>query len=233
MQSLAEASPMSPISQSTIFTDRPIPAPAAPIRLAFWSHPAFRAAAALFLVALAGIFYYASNTSAASASPIQQDALLAMIETHDQCCAGQHEQHQEPELPAPTPTLVLDRTVVGRTLAQKLNQAVWVPDLSAEGWQLAAAAICRVGAKPSAHLIYAKGQNKLSVFTMSGEGCTSKEGACGQELRDHVIAGVAKGGAVQCIVAHCPQKSIKQDDVNNLLSAHENEVIALATPPQP
>ena len=232
MRSLSDSSPMSPISQSTIFTDRPIPA-AAPIRLAFWSQPAFRAAAALFLVALAGIFYYASNTSAASASPIQQDALLAMIDTHDHCCAAEHEQHQEPELPTPTPTLALDRTVVGRTLAQKLKQAIWVPDLSAEGWQLAGAAICTVGARQSAHLIYKRGDHKLSVFSMSGEGCSGKEGACGQELRDHVIAGVAKGGAVHCIVAHCPEKSIKQDHVNKILKDHENEVIALATPSQP
>ena len=109
MRSLADSSPLAPISQSTVLTDSPIPA-AAPIRLAFWSQPAFRAAAAVFLVALAGIFYYASNTSTASAAPIQQDALLAMIQTHDQCCAGEHD-HQEPELPTPTPTLVMDPPV--------------------------------------------------------------------------------------------------------------------------
>src|SRR5687768_5780273 len=84
MRSLADSSPMSPISQSTVFTDRPIPAAAARMRFSFWTQPAFRAAAALFLVALAGIFYYASDTSAAS--PIRQDALLAMIDTHDHCC---------------------------------------------------------------------------------------------------------------------------------------------------
>src|SRR5688572_8194665 len=110
MRSLADSSPLSPISQSTVFTDRPIPPP--PLRIPFWSQASFRAAAAMFLVALVGIFYYASNTSAAS--PIQHAALLAMVQTHDQCC-GEHE-HLEPSLPNST----LDRTLVGRTLAEKL-----------------------------------------------------------------------------------------------------------------
>lgn len=227
MRSLAESSPMSPISPSTIFTDRPVAPPPAPLRIAFWSAPAFRAAAAVFLVTLVGIFYYASNTSAAS--PIQQDALLAMIQTHDQCCAGDHDDHQEHGTPAPT---ALDRTAVGTRLAEELQQAVWVPDLTKQGWQLTGAAICTVGAKKSAHLIYARGENKLSVFSMSGEGCSSKEGACGEELQDHVIAGVSKGGAVHCVVAYCPEKSIKQDDVTKMLQNHEGEVITVAAATQ-
>jgi hypothetical protein len=222
MRSLADASPLSPISQSTVFTDRPIPP--APLRIPFWSQPSFRAAAAMFVVAFIGIIYYASNTSAAS--PIQHAALVAMVQTHDQCC-GEHE-HLQPSLP----NSKLDKRLVGKTLADELQQTVWVPDFAVEGWELASAAICTVGAKKSAHLIYAKGDYKLSVFSMSGEGCSSKDGACGQEVQDHVIAGVARGGAVHCIVAHCPKKSIKQEHMDKLLRDHEGEVItyAMATP---
>ena len=223
MRSLAEASPLSPLSQSTIFTDRPIQPP--PIRQHFWSFPSFRAAAAVFLVALAGLTWFAVNTSA---SPIQQDALLAMIQTHDHCCGDEHQDdHQLPGVPT------TDLALVGRTLGKELNQPVWVPDLSEEGWQLASAAICTVGAKKSSHLIYQKGQNKLSVFSMSGQGCSSKDGACGRELQSHVIAGLARGGSVHCVVGYCPEGKIKQEDVNKILRDHESElVVASATEPE-
>lgn len=179
------------------------------------------AAAALILVALTGLILRASYEQR---HPVGDKTLLAMVKTHDGCCRNNN-PHQRPGVPQNNFVLM------GQTLASKLNEPVLATNLD-NGWIFVGAAICPVDGKQSAHLVYRRNNQWLSVFSLPASSCDKvRDGAFGGErINDHMIAGFAYTGGVYCMVGSCPKKDLQLEEIQQLLRKHQRDLIG--PPPQ-
>jgi anti-sigma factor RsiW len=176
-----------------------------------------RAAAAIIVVGLAGLIIrvaYERN------HPVGGQTLLAMVKTHDFCCRdGNPHQHRD----IPQASFVL----MGQTLAGRIKEPVLAADMG-DGWKFVGAAMCAVNGKPSAHLVYRRNGQWLSIFSIPAASCDNvREGAIGGEkINDHMIAGFAQTGGVYCIVGSCPKKGLQLEEIQQLLRKHQGDLIA-------
>jgi hypothetical protein len=173
------------------------------------------AAAAVIVVGLAGLIWRVSDERE---YPVGQNTLLAMVKTHDFCCRFGR-QHRHSDIPQN------NFVAMGQTMAGKIKEPVLAAQL--EGWTFVGAAICPVGDKSSAHLIYNRNGQWLSVFSMPASSCeTVHQGVFGGEkLNDHMIAGFAQTGGVYCMVGSCPQKNLRLDEIEQLLKKHKGDLV--------
>jgi len=175
------------------------------------------AAAAVILVGLTGLILRASYERS---HPVGGQTLLAMVNTHDFCCRSGN-PHQRPGIPQNNFVLM------GQTLASKINEPVLAAEMD-NGWKFVGAAMCPVNGKPSAHLVYRRNGQWLSIFSIPASSCEKvRDGAFGgQQINDHMIAGFARTGGVYCMVGSCPQKNLQLDEIQQLLKKHQGDLIA-------
>ena len=175
------------------------------------------AAAAVILVGLTGLILRASYERS---HPVGGQTLLAMVKTHDFCCRSGN-PHQRPGIPQNNFVLM------GQTLASKINEPVLAAEMD-NGWKFVGAAMCPVNGKPSAHLVYRRNGQWLSIFSIPASSCEKvRDGAFGgQQINDHMIAGFARTGGVYCMVGSCPQKNLQLDEIQQLLKKHQGDLIA-------
>jgi hypothetical protein len=205
-----------------------LPAQSPPAARPFiWSFTAARlAVAALLLVGIATALLVYRNTRPTPPPSINEATLAAMVQTHDECC---HHEHRDERLPQES------FAALGKAIADELNEPILSADLSKDGWSFEGAAICSVRNKRAAHMIFARGEQRLSVFSVPASTCGSvKEGSSYRgRIRDHVVVGTTRKGGVHCIVAHCPGNTIKLEEVADLLERHQGEIVASADPVNP
>jgi anti-sigma factor RsiW len=187
-------------------------------RLAIGRRPAFRlAAAAVAAVAITGLIYYAI-AGGSSHGAIRNDLLLALLQDHDGCSQRAVEM-----------TDGKDEGLVVQTLEQKLHRPILAPNLTRDGWRFEGGSVCRVGGRETAHLVFSRGCQRLSVYSMAAGGCA--DGACStcrQMARNHVVAGLVKMDALYCVIGQCPKGELREQEVEGLLKNHQGEIIQVA-----
>src|SRR5438045_1511070 len=146
------------------------------------------AMAAAILIGLTGLVFEASYERR---HPVGDQTLLAMVKTHDSCCR-ENNPHRRPGIPQDNFALM------GQVLASKIKEPVLAANLEASGWTFVGGANCPVGDHQSAHLVYRRNGQWLSIFSIPASSCDKvREGGFGGEkINDHMVAGFAQTGGV-------------------------------------
>lgn len=187
---------------------------------AWYRRPYVLAAAAAFILAMAGL--YQKVLLQPLDNNFDDRSFLAMIDTHDRCSV---ENHFGSGIPRE------NFTRIGQTLSRELRKSVLAANLVGEGWEFRGAKVCPVGDKVGAHLMFARNQQRLSVFSVPGMGCGEEDGCINSQiLRDHMIAGFTDHGAAYCMVAYCEQRRLSLNEVSTLLERHRRELVATVVP---
>jgi hypothetical protein len=195
-------------------TARTTPSPA------FWRHRAFgwattaAAAAALLIgIALAASerFHPAPATiasavaagtgddAAAPPATFPTDLAGALVRTHDGCLRVHSNDHHLFKA-APKDGV--------RAIAQGMSARLHHPVIAAapvgDGWEFRGAAICPVGNVKSAHLIYARDDAAVSIFSLPASivvsSCPDHQN-CDAAVDGHPMAGFVENGGFFCVVA--------------------------------
>jgi len=161
------------------------------------------AAAAVLLVAVGVVavevrneFFPARPTSVASTPRVMQFPMsfaIEMVRTH-QNCAKLPDHH----LAAGGN----DFDALRDSLSKEEGVKVFAAALG-DDWQFKGAGICKVGDMPAAHLLFVKGDERVSVFSMPFKPDYGDEGGSYSETVDHTaITGFANAGALYCVVGN-------------------------------
>jgi len=160
------------------------------------------AAAALLIVGIGLIFNHLWQP--AEDDPYRLPVAMArdMVAAHDRslALASAH------EIDAPKD----DLNKVRDTLKDKLGHPVLVASLG-NGWTLEGARVARIGETPASQLVFKKGDESVSVFSVSGRAYyASQDGSeYKQTEAGHPIAGFVQKGIVHCVVG---SKGTKLDE---------------------
>ncbi|MBC8107466.1 MAG: anti-sigma factor [Anaerolineae bacterium] len=124
----------------------------------------------------------------------------AMAHQHDVC--SDSNDHQTPGPPK------TDLRLISKKLQEELGFQPLVTMLD-DGWQFAGERICPIGDVRTAHLLFKRGEQSLSIFSIPGKAVYSpQDGAQYQVTVDqHPIAGFVRGTTMYCVVG----KSAKGD----------------------
>jgi hypothetical protein len=122
----------------------------------------------------------------------------SMVATHDQSVALPG--HRLPDDIGST-----DPATIQQKLVEKVGHPVMVA-MPGDGWQFASAGVSEVSRIPAAHLIFTRGDQTLSIFSVPA-GALYQNGSDGnltysQIDRNHEIAGFMYKNAVHCLVAY-------------------------------
>jgi hypothetical protein len=151
---------------------------------------------------------------------VGQVTLAGMVRTHDWCCQKER-AHRNTDITR------ANLELAGKTVASRLKGPVLAAEMG-QGWDFVGAAICPVNGKQSAHLIYYRNGQWLSIFSLSAASCENvRDGTMGGKvIDDHMVAGFAKTGGVYCMVATCPGKKIQLNEIEQLLKQHQGDLVA-------
>ena len=161
------------------------------------------AAAAVVLIAIGVIavevrneFFPAATTSVASVPHVMQFPMsfaIEMVRTHENC-AKLPDHHLA--------AAGSDFDALRDSLSKEEGIKVFAAALG-DDWQFKGAGICRIGDKPAAHLLFARGDERVSVFSMPYSPDYGDEGGSYAETVDHAaITGFANAGALYCVVGN-------------------------------
>jgi hypothetical protein len=143
-------------------------------------------------------------------SPLDRDlpasVAQGMVNRHDLCC-GVPDHHALGGS---------DFALIGRTLSGDLRVPVIATNIN--GWTFAGAAPCPVWGHETAHLLYRKGNDTMSVFSIPAADFDLKydDGAYATQIGNHEIAGFLKNGGLYCVVEQSPDGSISAARVQAL-----------------
>ncbi len=197
---------------------RPTTSPAQQAQQARWRrHPLVGvAAAAVLILGVSLIFNH--FWSGEQTGDYRLPALLAsnMVSTHDDAL-GQAELHQ---LDVPRD----DLNKIRDTLKDKLGHPVLVASLGPE-WKLEGARVAKIGETDAAQLVYTKGADKVSVFSVSGRRYYATQGGTeyAQTEDGHPIAGFVKDGVVHCVVGSKGTK-LREKDLARLRDSVKKQI---------
>lgn len=163
-------------------------------------------AVAATLVLAVGLFHRFENHPGSISLPPALPVALEedLVRRHDSCSREANHQHLKAAKD--------DDAGIARALHAKLNRAVLVFHPQDPGWDFRGAAVCPVGTTPAGHLVFVKGSDSLSIFSLpkslvpgAAEG-TEFSGT----LDQHCIAGFIKDDALFCAVS---SNSISVDEL--------------------
>jgi hypothetical protein len=162
------------------------------------------------------------NTIAVAALPVSLETNL--IRTHDHCC--KLESHQGLRVPKD------DDAAIVAAMHARLNQPVLMFHPADSAWNFRGAAICRVGDTPTGHLVFAKGADALSIFSLPK---SLLPGACeGSEYKatvdQHCIVAFIKDGALFCAVESGPAGTVSVDQLDQMAQGMKPAVSVAAGP---
>ena len=148
-----------------------------------------------------------------------------LIQRHDYCSKLPNHQH----LKVPKD----DDNAIARAMQGRLNnRAVLVFHPQNPAWEFRGASVCPVGTTPSGHLVFVKGHDSLSIFSLPKS--LVPNAADGNEFNQtmdhHYIAGFVKDGALFCAVSTAP---ISMDEIKAMESKVQTTVARLTAPRAP
>jgi hypothetical protein len=141
-----------------------------------------------------------------------------LVVRHDLCCAAGNHQH--------LPVSKNDDAGIAAVLRATLGRAVLVARPFDPGWTFRGAAICPVGTTPAGHLVFARGSDTFSIFSLPHSVAPAlKDGdQFAMTVQSHSIAGFEKDGALFCLVADSPDKTLTSADLLEMRSRMEHDV---------
>jgi hypothetical protein len=180
-----------------------------------WTWPV--AAAAAVVLSFSLFLYYRSAQS------LPETLASGLIATHDACSKSADHQHLT--------VAINDSAGIERELGHKLQRAVLVDHPQDPAWRFLGASICPVNRIDSGHLVFLKGADALSIFSLPKSVLPdAAEGSVYASTVDqHSIVGFVKDGAVFCIVGSGPDASVTLDQLEQMRSSMESKV-ASSTP---
>jgi hypothetical protein len=204
------ASAAEPAPSAADASDRPIP---------LFRRPLYRfAAAAILLIGIGSLAFQIWNTNHPNTPAKYQfsnSLFKGMIATHEARATGAEQTPDTAKTLAEAPKL-----------SQTLNRAVFVADLTKDGWTFDGAGVRGVGQYPAAQLFFTKGNAAISVFSLPASAAPN---AVENSTYDTVfngapIAGYVHSGGLYCIVGSSPDGSLTAGEVKNLLERHKGEL---------
>jgi len=181
----------------------------------FWRHPI--SVAAIFIAGIATVALVWRLAPRAMADKPTHDMLLALVKTHDECCAKP--EHTMPGLRG------RNLKAIGQRISTQLHDPVLAADLGADGWQFKGACICCVADGRGAHMIFFKDDRQISVFSVPAPKCRNAENCMfKEELNGHMLAGFTRKGRLYCMVGYCPRHALPLDEVASLMQKHQDEM---------
>lgn len=170
----------------------------------FWRRGAAIAAAALILIGVGvvltqnrdGTGLFSSAVTDAGASALPADLGVELVRAHDRCVRFHPNDHQLFEA-APRD----DFPAIARLLSAELNHPV-IATAMGHDWEFRGAGICPVGPTQSAHMLYARGDAFVSVFSLPASAFPAHADKvdCDAAVKGHPVAGFAEQGAFYCVV---------------------------------
>jgi hypothetical protein len=163
---------------------------------------------------------------------IPNSLVLEMVRTHDNC--AKLEDHHK--LPGDNPEALREKLTAGSGVAAS------TVNLGGE-WKFKGAGVCQVGDKQAAHLLFARADEFVSVFSMAAtEECGYGSDPYKELVEKHAIAGFRHGDALYCVVASAGKRAMAKEEIDPLLqrlqasvatgcSSHNAMVAAASTPP--
>jgi hypothetical protein len=174
------------------------------------------AAAAVLVISL--VIFEGRNKSSGSTDPgstlvataLPESLEAALIHTHDGCSTVVDHQG----LPVPRN----DDTAIADAMRDRLHQPVLMTHPNEAGWTFRGAAMCPVGGTKSGHLMFARGDERLSVFSLPKTMLPAAvEGSqFAGTFKDHCIVGFVKDGALFCAVETGPAGTISLKHLQQL-----------------
>jgi hypothetical protein len=160
-----------------------------------------------------------ANT-AAGAGPALPAALGAqVVKAHDVCVrVHPDEHHLFKDAPKDNYKLIAHR------MGAHLKYPV-VATAMGEGWEFRGAALCPVGGKRVAHMMYSRDGVYLSVFSLPASAFPDVPQTCDADVGEHPVAAFTEAGGVYCVVASA---GVELDDVRALRDQVRVDVVSLA-----
>ena len=178
------------------------------------------AAVILFSIGLLVLYYqgvfdprplqrgYAVPVSLPTKAPMPISLAQSMVATHTAC--GKLPGH---ELVTDLPTRSF------RALSVKLTSDLGFPVIArglGADWTFTGAGECVIGNLQGAHLMFARGDELISVFSLPTSCMTGVQPGARFDgtVQGHQVAGFSRGGAIYAVVASSPAGSLRADTVN-------------------
>jgi hypothetical protein len=175
---------------------------------AFWRRPAFGWAAAAAAVVLVGMGLAVSGRLGSTSAPVVASAPVvpsiptrlaaAMVRTHDSCLRLHADDHHLFHA-APKD----DFGKIARAMSARLDHPVIAATVG-DGWDFRGAAICPVVGLKSGHLVFARDDAAISVFSLPASAalanCPDHQN-CEAAVNGHPMAGFVENGGFYCVVA--------------------------------
>jgi hypothetical protein len=134
--------------------------------------------------------FFPRQFAAPTPSKFKASFASSLVATHDNC-ARMTDHHLMPGDDFASLKARLSREEGVNVFAAALNG----------GWQFRGAGLCKVGQTKAAHLLYARGFETASVFTLpSDDSVCSMSSVYAQTEANHAIAAVSRGGALYVVV---------------------------------
>jgi hypothetical protein len=149
-----------------------------------------------------------SPASFAAAGPVSfpDSFALSLVGTHDNCAKAPNHRQVAGEDPV--------------ALRDRLSQLQGIPVSAiapADGWQFRGAGVCMVEKTRTVHLLYARGSQALSIFSLPvPESC--HESAYEQVVSNHPLAGFTNHGALYCVVGSDTGGQFTVDELKPLVA---------------
>jgi hypothetical protein len=138
---------------------------------------------------------------------IPNSIVLEMVRTHDSC-AKLADHHK---LPGDNPDALREKLTAGSGVAAST--------VSFGGdWKFKGAGICQVGDKQAAHLLFARADELVSVFSMAATAeCGYGADPYKEVIEKHPVAGFRHGEALYCVVASAAKREMAMEEFAPLL----------------
>jgi hypothetical protein len=168
------------------------------------------AAAAAVLVSVSLFDRFRPSHSSPLVAPELASLETDLIRTHDHC--SKEANHQG--LPVPKN----DDVAIADLLRERLKQPVLVYRPKDTAWKFRGASVCPVGSTSSGHLVFVKGDDALSIFSLpKALWPDGKEGSeFSATVQGHSIVGFVKDGALFCVVGSGPVGSMSVDELQQM-----------------
>lgn len=148
----------------------------------------------------------------------------SLIARHDSC-ASEPDHHFLPGIAKD------DLAAIRKTLARSLDQRVLVTKLP-DGWVLRGAQLCPVGQDRAAHVLFTRGNQTISLFSLPNADYPSSNNDVPYEsmAAGHPIAGFTHGNGMYCLVGSSPDGKLTLDELKRLRDQLEDSAVFVLGP---
>ena len=183
------------------------------------------ATAAMVLLGFSLAVWFAQPGSAIPGRPLPRAVAVALVKRHDDCCRLA-DHHLAP------PDSSVDLSLTAHWLARRVKAPVLAVMLG-DGWTYCGAGPCRVAGVPSGHLIYRRGEQQLSLFSLP-EGSLLPDSDYTATIDGRMIAAFTHDGGLYCLVGFDPHGQLPAPQLaemrQSLLSDFGAEAYTNGTP---